>query len=124
MDYISKFKVTEEMMVAFGELSGDYNPVHIDHNHATDKGFRGRVVYGGLIIAQISRMIGMEFPIDNMLWNGLKIDFIKPLMIGSNATIEATLTHRSEATSSVMIHFQIFSESITIAKGSIVASIL
>ena len=124
MDYLSKFKITEEMMDLFGNLSGDYNQIHMDHEYSTKKGFQGRLVYGGLIIAQISRMIGMEFPIDNMLWNGLKIDFIKPLIIGAEAEIQANLVHKSEATSSVIIDFKILSESSIIAKGSIAASII
>lgn len=106
-------------MKGFAEISGDKNPIHTSLSHAIDKGFDGKVVYGGLIVAQISRMIGMDFPGDNSLWNGLKIDFIKPLMIGKEALIEATVTHESEATSSSMIDFMIYSDEEIIAKGSI-----
>ena len=119
MHYSHQFKITEKMMKGFAEISGDKNPIHTSLSHAIDKGFDGKVVYGGLIVAQISRMIGMDFPGDNSLWNGLKIDFIKPLMIGKEALIEATVTHESEATSSSMIDFMIYSDEEIIAKGSI-----
>ena len=52
------FKATNEMMQSFVEISGDVNPLHTDSNYATSRGFDGVVVYGGILVAQISRMVG------------------------------------------------------------------
>jgi len=54
------FVITLEDMSSFSIISGDYNPLHIDNKFAIDKGFEGVVVYGGLIIAKISKLIGMK----------------------------------------------------------------
>ena len=95
-----EFVVTDQMMKNFSNISGDFNPLHINNEYAKLKGFDGVVVYGGLLISQISQIIGMHLPGDNSLWNGLSVNFIKPLMVGQKAIIEAIVVHVSKATSS------------------------
>ena len=45
------FTVTPEQMRAFAELSGDFNPLHVDDAFAKGKNFDGAVVYGALLVA-------------------------------------------------------------------------
>ena len=69
------FKATDEMMQSFEKISGDINPLHTDVNFATSRGFDGVVVYGGILVAQISRMVGMHLPGRDALWSSLNIYF-------------------------------------------------
>ena len=45
-------------MLAFAELSGDTNPIHVDAESARGSGFSGRVAYAGVLLAEVSRIIG------------------------------------------------------------------
>jgi len=118
------FKATNEMMQSFVKISGDVNPVHTDLNYATSRGFDGMVVYGGILVAQISRMVGMHLPGRDSLWNSLNIQFAHPLLVGQTAELEARVEHISEATSSIELKFKITSQGKTLARGSAGVQIL
>ena len=112
------FKPTDKMMQSFVEISGDVNPMHTDVNFATSRGFDGVVVYGGILVAQISRMGGMHLPGHDALSRGLNIHYVRPLLVGQQAELEARVAHISEATSSIELKFKITSQGKTLAKGS------
>ena len=118
------FKPTNEMMRLFVEISGDVSPVHTDSNYATSRGFDGVVVYGGILVAQISRMVGMHLPGHDALSRGLNIHYVHPLLVGQQAELEARVAHISEATSSIELKFKITSQGKTLAKGSAGVQIL
>ena len=118
------YKPTDKMMRSFVEISGDVNPMHTDVNFATSRGFDGVVVYGGILIAQMSRMVGMHLPGRDALWRSLNIHFAHPLLVGQTAELEARVEHISEATSSIELKFKITSQGKTLAKGSAGVQIL
>ena len=118
------FKPTDKMMQSFVEISGDVNPMHTDVNFATSRGFDGVLVYGGILIAQISRMVGMHLPGHDALSRGLNIHYVRPLLVGQQAELEARVAHISEATSSIELKFKITSQGKTLAKGSAAVQIL
>ena len=118
------FEPTEKMMQLFMEISGDMSPVHTDVNYAKSRGFDGVVVYGGILVAQISRMVGMYLPGRDALWSSLNIHFARPLLVGQTAELEARVEHISEATSSIELKFKITSQGKTLAKGSAGVQIL
>ena len=118
------FKPTDKMMQSFVEISGDVNPMHTDVNFATSRGFDGVLVYGGILIAQISRMVGMHLPGHDALSRGLNIHYVRPLLVGQQAELEARVAHISEATSSIELKFKITSQGKTLAKGSAGVQIL
>ena len=118
------FEPTEKMMQSFMEISGDMSPVHTDVNYAKSRGFDGVVVYGGILVAQISRMVGMHLPGHDALSRGLNIHYMRPLLVGQQAELEARVAHISEATSSIELKFKITSQGKTLAKGTTAVQIL
>jgi 3-hydroxybutyryl-CoA dehydratase len=97
------FCVTEDMQESFALLSGDRNPVHLDAEFAAAKGFAAPVVYGGLLIAQLSRAVGMSFPGALGLWSSVQMDFRSPLLVGEQARLTAEIFQISEATRSLVL---------------------
>lgn len=112
------FRVSAEDMDAFARLSGDLNPLHTDDAFARAKGFCGRVVYGGLLVAQVSRLLGMELPGRDGVWMGLRMEFRAPLFIDQPAELEAVVDRISEAVALVRLKFTIKSDERLIATGS------
>ena len=112
------FSISAEDMDAFALLSGDTNPLHTDDAFARAKGFAGRVVYGGLLVAQVSRLLGMELPGRDGVWMGLKIDFRNPLFIDEPAELDAVVDRVSEAVSLVRLKFSIRAGERLIATGT------
>ena len=50
---------TDDDVSSFSELTGDYNPLHLDHNYASTTAAGGKVVHGMLVASFISTLIGM-----------------------------------------------------------------
>ena len=92
-----EFCITPAEMDAFRGLSGDNNPLHADDGYARDLGFDGRVVFGALIVAKISALIGVRLPGLGGVWSGLQIYFRNPLYPGETVTLTGTIDHKSDA---------------------------
>lgn len=101
------FTVSEADQLAFAHISGDFNPLHLDDNFARAQSLAGSVVYGALIVAKISQIIGMQLPGRNGIWSALKIDFREPLYVGQAARISAEVGHYSDATRSVTVKIKV-----------------
>ncbi len=118
MEVAIAFAISAEDMDAFAALSGDHNPLHRDSAFARAKGFDGPVVYGALLIAQISRLVGMRLPGRDCLWTGLKIEFSNSLMIGEEAQLTARVQYKSDAVRLLKLALKVCAGDRTIAKGS------
>jgi len=111
------FTIDEAQMNQFARISGDDNPLHCDDAFARASGFRGRVVYGALLIAKVSRMIGMQLPGRDSIWNRIQFDFAKPLYVGQEAELIACIEHVSEATRTVQLRLELRTGGARIASG-------
>lgn len=118
------FCISQAEMTTFRALSGDENPLHYDDAFARERGFRAPVVYGGLIIAKVSQILGNKLPGPNGIWSNLKIDFRQPLYVGESAEIEARPGHVSEATGSITIKIRVLSDDRLIATASALATFI
>ena len=112
-----EFAVDDAQMDAFAALSGDENPLHRDDAFARAAGFEGRVVYGALLVAQVSRMIGMHLPGRDAVWNRVQMDFAAPLYPGQSAELVARVEHVSEAARAVELRLELRAEGKRIARG-------
>ena len=52
--------VTDELVRAFAEVSGDFNPLHLDEEFAATTRFGRRIAHGMLSGAFISAVLGRE----------------------------------------------------------------
>ncbi len=115
------FCISPDDQEAFAQLSGDRNPMHLDADHARLLGFAAPVVYGGLLVAKISRVIGMQWPGVRGVWGDLNIRFRKPLLVGQEAQLVARIDHVSEVSRSVTIKIDITSQTVRIASATTLA---
>ena len=80
--YRSKIVITEELLKNFGDLAGDYNPLHINETYAIKRGFKGRVAYGNILGLLVSQLCGMHLWSEDVILISQKIDFRKPVYLG------------------------------------------
>ncbi|MBI3555855.1 MAG: (R)-hydratase [Deltaproteobacteria bacterium] len=113
-----EFRIEKPDMDAFARLSGDFNPLHTKDEFARTQGFSGRVVYGGLLVAQISRMIGMHLPGKNAIWSKLDVQFISPLFVDEEASLTAEIMTKSEAAQTLILKIRIERADKLIARGN------
>ena len=113
----AEFRITEQEMTAFRALSGDDNPLHEDADFACRRGFRGPVVYGGLIVARLSRLLGTELPGPGCVWRSIKLRFRAPLYVGEPAVLTASLVHSNEELGLFELKVRVESDGRCIAEG-------
>ncbi len=111
------FSVSPEQMRAFAELSGDFNPLHVNDAFARSKGYEGCVVYGALLVAKISQLIGMRLPGRDAVWASLSFDFKRPLYVGHEAEVEGTLANVHRATGLLELALVLRSNGRVLGKG-------
>ena len=63
-------KISSSDVNIFANITGDNSPLHMDDGFAQERGFKGRVVHGGLLVGCISQLVGIHFP-------GKKLDSIR-----------------------------------------------
>lgn len=118
-----EFVVSEAEQSGFAALSGDFNPLHLDPDFARARGLAGSVVYGGLIVAKVSQVIGMRLPGSRGIWGSLKIDFREPLYVGKTACLSTEVSHFSVATRSLSLKLLVTCEGHKIATGTAMATL-
>ena len=84
--------ITSNMVDAFCDLTGDINPLHKSEEFAKSKGFNGRVSYGMLTAALISKLAGCLLPGKNCLIQGLDLKFVKPVYIGDELHVSGKVS--------------------------------
>lgn len=78
--------VTDAMLVAFAELTGDHNPVHLDEAFAATTRFGGRIAHGMLGAGFISATIATRLPGPGTVYLGQSLAFKRPVRIGDTVT--------------------------------------
>ena len=77
-----KHTITENDIQTFGDLSGDYNPLHFDEEWAKKTMFGGRIAHGILSASFICTAIGMHLPGPGTIYMSQSMRFLGPVKIG------------------------------------------
>ena len=99
--------ITEEQLAAFGQMTGDYNPLHSREEFAREKGFPGKVAYGMLTASFLSTLAGVYLPGENSLIHSVEVKFTKPVLVGDVLRITGEVKEKND-------HFPVFSMNVTI----------
>lgn len=90
--------IDEELIKKFANISGDFNPLHMDEQYAKETRFGKRVVHGMLLASFFSRLVGMYLPGKNALYFSQNLNFVEPCFIGDKVTVQGEVIDKSEAT--------------------------
>lgn len=84
-------EVTDELVRAFAELSGDHNPIHLDDEFAKTTRFGRRIAHGMLSGAFISAVLGYELSVRKIIYLSQTMKFVAPVFIGDTVTTTSTV---------------------------------
>ncbi len=84
--------VTEADIMAFAGISGDTNPVHLNHEFASMTMFEGRIAHGMLSAGFISTVIGTKLPGPGCIYVGQSLRFKAPVRAGDTVAAHCTVT--------------------------------
>jgi 3-hydroxybutyryl-CoA dehydratase len=88
--------ITDELVRAFAEVSGDYNPIHLDEEFAKTTRFGKRIAHGMLSGALISAVLGDELSVRKIVYLSQTLKFISPVFIGDTITATGTVSRIRE----------------------------
>jgi len=111
------FVVTDEMMDTFRRMSGDTSLIHSDEEFCRARGFSGPIVYGGLMLMNLSHMVGELLPGKYGTSVGWSITYRNPLYVGEEAVLELTVKSISKGAGLVDASYTITSGGKRIAQG-------
>jgi 3-hydroxybutyryl-CoA dehydratase len=94
--FLTSREVTDELIRKFAEVSGDYNPIHLDEEFAKSTRFGKRIAHGMLSGAFISAVLGYEFKERKIVYLSQTMKFTAPVYIGDTVTATATVTNIRE----------------------------
>ena len=91
----------------FARLTGDNSPIHMEDSFAQKRGFKSRVVHGGLLVGCISQLVGVYFPGENSVIQTLDIKFSHPAYIGDILKIYSIIDQVSESMRTIILKLAI-----------------
>lgn len=92
MSHETVHTITEEDITKFADVSGDYNPLHMDAEYAATTAFGQRIAHGALTASFISAILGNYLPGPGAVFVGLSMRFRRPVFIGSEVTVRAEVS--------------------------------
>ena len=84
--------ITETDIVLFAGISGDVNPVHLNHEFAVDTMFEGRIAHGMLTASFISTVLGTKLPGPGCIYLRQDLRFLGPVRPGDTVLARITIT--------------------------------
>ena len=89
-------EVTDELIRKFADVSGDYNPIHLDEEFAKNTRFGKRIAHGMLSGAFISAVLGYELKERKIVYLSQTLKFTAPVFIGDTVAATATVINIRE----------------------------
>jgi acyl dehydratase len=91
-DTASRAKViTDADIRAFADVSGDYNPIHLDNDFASKTRFGQRIAHGMLSASLISAVLANDLPGEGSIYLGQTLQFVAPVFVGDEVTARVTV---------------------------------
>jgi len=88
--------VSEQDVVDFARVSGDYNPLHMNEEYAKTTQFKTRIAHGALTASYISAVLGNDLPGPGSVFMELNLKFVRPVKIGDTVVSTAEVVAMEE----------------------------
>jgi len=89
--------VTDEDVMAFARVTGDFNPVHVDEIAAARSRFGSRIAHGMLSAGLISAAIAGKLPGPSSIYLSQTLRFTLPVRIGDTITVHLKVVELIES---------------------------
>jgi len=84
--------ISEADVMAFAQVSGDFNPVHVDAAAAAQSPFGERIVHGMLTASLLSALVASELPGPGAIYLSQSLEFLRPVKLGDTVTAHVAIT--------------------------------
>ena len=83
--------VSDREVMSFAEITGDFNPVHVDAEAAAKSRFGGRIAHGMLSAGLVSSAIANVLPGPGSIYLAQTLKFTAPVRLDDTITVTLTV---------------------------------
>jgi acyl dehydratase len=87
----TKRTITDRDIALIAEVTGDYNPVHMNDEFASATRFKTRIAHGELLTGTISALIGNVLPGHGTIYLSQNVRFLKPVRPNDTITVSVEI---------------------------------
>lgn len=84
--------ITDADILLFSGVSGDTNPLHLDHDFAAQTRFKSRIAHGMLSASLLSTIFGTKLPGPGCIYLSQNLRFTAPVRSGDTVLAQASVT--------------------------------
>lgn len=89
--------VSGEDVLRYAEITGDFNPVHVDETAAARSRFGGRIAHGMLTAGYVSAVFAMDLPGPGAIYVAQTLKFTRPVRLGDTVIARVEVLELTEA---------------------------
>jgi 3-hydroxybutyryl-CoA dehydratase len=86
------FKLSISDVEKFAEISGDFNPIHINEDYAKTTFFGERIVHGTFVNAIIGKLLGTKLPGEGTVLLSQDLKFLAPVFLNKEYEISVKVS--------------------------------
>ena len=103
METVDYFSFCAADLERFAALTADRAPIHFDPSFARERGYAGPIVFGFLVVARFSGLLGMRLPGPHSVIHGVKFDLVRPVYLDQRICYRVQVKRLSPATGTVQL---------------------
>jgi len=97
--------VTPEDVLAMAEVSGDFNPIHINEEYAKTTRFERTIAHGLYGASMVSAILGNDLPGLGTIIISEEFKFLKPIYVGDTVTATVLVNAVNYETKKIQVSF-------------------
>lgn len=101
-------KFNKKDVLSFANLSGDYNPLHVDEKFGKESIFGKNIVHGMLITSLFSKIVGVHCPGEKSLYLSQSVEFRKPLFFDEEIEVRAEVIKKISSIKVIELKTEVF----------------
>ncbi|MCK5894335.1 MAG: MaoC family dehydratase [Endozoicomonadaceae bacterium] len=102
--------LTEQDLILFATVSGDYNPIHLDETYAANTSFGERIAHGMWTGSLISAALSIVMPGPGGIYSGQELKFLRPVKLGDTLIVELEVLEKNERRKNALIRTDVINQ--------------
>lgn len=116
--------ITKKDVDDFAQLTGDYNPLHVDEKYAAASQFGKNIVHGMLAGSLFSTLVGMYCPGEKSLYLKQTLNFRQPVFIDTTIVVRGTVIKKINFFKTIVLRTEIICNDKILIEGEAHVKIL
>ena len=95
--YLFKRNISKQDVMDFAEITGDFNPLHVDADFGKKSQFKGNIAHGMLAGSLFSVLVGMHCPGEKSLYISQTLNFRLPICCNEQLIARGTVISKNDS---------------------------